>query len=114
TVKLSHRYLAGRQLPDKAVSVLDTACARLALGQNSTPAAIEDARRQLDDLGVQKRVLEREAAVGVDNSERLATTAEKTADVQERLNRLTGSFETATDRLKRIRERRAAREERGQ
>ena len=45
-VRLSHRYLAGRQLPDKAVSVLDTACARLALGQNTTPPAIEDATRQ--------------------------------------------------------------------
>jgi ATP-dependent Clp protease ATP-binding subunit ClpA len=44
-VRLSHRYLPDRQLPDKAVSVLDTACARLSLGQNATPAAIEDARR---------------------------------------------------------------------
>ena len=60
-VKLSHRYLAGRQLPDKAVSVLDTACARLALGQNATPPAIEDATRQIDDCTVQKRILEREA-----------------------------------------------------
>ena len=42
-VKLSHRYLPDRQLPDKAVSVLDTACARLALGQNAIPPAIEDA-----------------------------------------------------------------------
>ncbi|MGB0007704.1 MAG: AAA family ATPase, partial [Candidatus Sulfotelmatobacter sp.] len=49
-VHLSHRYLAGRQLPDKAVSVLDTACARLALGQSATPPAIEDSVRQLDDL----------------------------------------------------------------
>ena len=54
-VRLSHRYLAGRQLPDKAVSILDTACARLALGQSATPPAIEDAGRQLDDLDVQKR-----------------------------------------------------------
>ena len=61
-VRLSHRFLAGRQLPDKAVSVLDTACARLALGQNSIPAAIEDASRELDDLAVQTRVLEREAS----------------------------------------------------
>src|SRR5436190_4233726 len=57
TVKLSARYLAGRQLPDKAVSVLDTACARLALGQNATPPAIEDAVRRLDDLEVQQRIL---------------------------------------------------------
>ena len=42
-VRLSHRYLADRQLPDKAVSILDTACARLALGQNATPAALENA-----------------------------------------------------------------------
>src|SRR5207244_4087792 len=45
-VRLSHRYLADRQLPDKAVSVLDTACARLALGQNATPPAVEDAQRR--------------------------------------------------------------------
>ena len=63
-VRLSHRYLPDRQLPDKAVSVLDTACARLALGQNSTPPAIEDATRTLDDLAVQTRVLEREANLG--------------------------------------------------
>src|ERR1700675_2752475 len=49
-VRVSHRFLAGRQFPDKAVSVLDTACARLSLGQNSIPAAIEDASRELDDL----------------------------------------------------------------
>jgi len=71
-VRLSHRYLPDRQLPDKAVSVLDTACARLALGQNSTPAPIEDARRTLQDLEVQERVLRREQAVGVDHGERLA------------------------------------------
>src|SRR5216683_772129 len=73
--KFSHRYLAGRQLPDKAVSVLDTACARLSLGQNATPPQIEDASRQLDDLEVQQRVLEREAAVGSDHAERLASIA---------------------------------------
>ena len=78
-VRLSHRYLAGRQLPDKAVSVLDTACARLALGQNATPPAIEDASRTLDDLEVQKRVLERETAVGADHAERLQEIDEQTA-----------------------------------
>src|SRR6266571_5154660 len=62
-VRLSHRHLPDRQLPDKAVSVLDTACARLALGQNSVPPAIEDATRTLDDLAVQTRVLERESAL---------------------------------------------------
>src|SRR5437773_3608861 len=78
-VKLSHRYLPDRQLPDKAVSVLDTACARLALGQNAIPPAIEDATRTLDDLGVQTRVLERESALGADHRERLEQIAEHRA-----------------------------------
>ncbi len=72
TVRLSHRYIAGRQLPDKAVSVLDTACARLALGQNSAPPTLEGVQRQIDSLHVQKRILERENAVGADHSERIA------------------------------------------
>jgi type VI secretion system protein VasG len=72
-VRFSNRYLAGRQLPDKAVSVLDTTCARLALGQSAIPAALEDLQRRLDDLNVQKRVLYRETAVGADHSERLWT-----------------------------------------
>jgi len=72
TVRLSHRYIAGRQLPDKAVSVLDTACARLALGQNSTPPRLEDFLRRIDALEVQKRVLERETKIGGDHAEKLA------------------------------------------
>jgi type VI secretion system protein VasG len=71
-VRLSHRFLAGRQLPDKAVSILDTACARLALGQSAVPPAIEDLTRQIDALEVQKRILEREEIVGADHQERLA------------------------------------------
>ncbi len=86
--KFSHRYLAGRQLPDKAVSVMDTACARLSLGQNATPPLIEDAMRQVDDLEVQQRVLERETAVGVDHSERLANIAKQKTEVSARLKTL--------------------------
>ncbi|HMD07645.1 MAG TPA: type VI secretion system ATPase TssH [Candidatus Acidoferrum sp.] len=86
--KFSHRYLAGRQLPDKAVSVMDTACARLSLGQNATPPVIEDAMRQVDDLDVQQRVLERETAVGVDHSERLANIAKQRTEVAARLKTL--------------------------
>jgi type VI secretion system protein VasG len=86
--RFSHRYLAGRQLPDKAVSVLDTACARLSLGQNATPPQIEDATRQLDDLDVQQRVLEREAAVGSDHTERLAAIAGQKTTVAAELKSL--------------------------
>ncbi len=84
-VRLSHRYLPDRQLPDKAVSVLDTACARLALGQNATPPPIEGARRRLDDLATQERVLEREAATGADHAQRLAAIAEQREQVQAEL-----------------------------
>ena len=70
--RLSHRYIAGRQLPDKAVSVLDTACARVAIGHNSVPGRIEDLRRRLDALAVESRVLDREVSSGADHAERLA------------------------------------------
>ena len=87
-VKLSHRYLAGRQLPDKAVSILDTACARLALGQSATPPAIEDATRLLDDLEVQRVILERETAIGADHAERLEEIAKQKVEVDARLKTL--------------------------
>ncbi|QJE02026.1 type VI secretion system ATPase TssH [Massilia forsythiae] len=63
-VRLSHRYISGRQLPDKAVSVLDTACAKVALGQNATPARIEDLSRQLERVNAEDAALAREQAAG--------------------------------------------------
>jgi type VI secretion system protein VasG len=92
-VRLSNRYLPDRQLPDKAVSVLDTACARLALGQSATPSPIEDAKRRLDDLIVQDRVLQRESAVGVDHSERLTAIAEQRAATEQELEELGARWE---------------------
>ena len=84
-VKFSHRYIAGRQLPDKAVSVLDTACARLALGQSATPPLIEDLTRLLDDLAVQDRVLSRESAAGADHAEQLALIAKQKEEAEGKL-----------------------------
>ena len=103
-VHLSHRYLAGRQLPDKAVSVLDTACARLALGQSATPPAIEDSVRQIDDLAVQQRILERESAVGTDHRERLEEIAIKSREIESRLGRLRTRFEQERDLVTTIRD----------
>jgi len=103
-VHLSHRYLAGRQLPDKAVSVLDTACARLALGQSATPPAIEDAVRQLDDLAVQQRILEREAAIGADHRERLSEIAAGKAEVESSLAGLRIRFDKERELVTRIRD----------
>jgi type VI secretion system protein VasG len=110
-VRFSHRYIAGRQLPDKAVSVLDTACARLALGQNSTPPAIEGATRQLDDLAVQERVLTRETAAGADHSERLEEIKTKRASVEASLAVLKERFEKESGLVTRIRELRGSLEE---
>ena len=70
-VKLSHRYIPARQLPDKSVSLLDTACARVAIGQNAIPPAIEDCRRQIDHLQVEIDILERERATGAPNQKRI-------------------------------------------
>jgi len=103
-VRLSHRYLPDRQLPDKAVSVLDTACARLALGQQATPGPVEDTRRRLDDLAVQTRVLEREAALGVDHQERLGAIAQARADLEADLTRLTARWEQERGLVDRIRD----------
>jgi type VI secretion system protein VasG len=110
-VRFSHRYIAGRQLPDKAVSVLDTACARLALGQNSTPPAIEGATRQLDDLAVQERVLMRETAAGADHAERLEEIKTKRASVEASLAVLKERFEKENGLVSRIRELRGSLEE---
>ncbi|MGO4880132.1 MAG: type VI secretion system ATPase TssH [Bryobacteraceae bacterium] len=103
-VKLSHRYLPDRQLPDKAVSVLDTTCARLSLGQNATPGPIEDAMRTLDDLEVQDRILRREAAVGVDHAERLAAIETQKAATQATLESLNARWEKERGLVSRIRE----------
>ncbi len=106
-VRLSHRHLPDRQLPDKAVSVLDTACARLALGQNAIPAALEDAMRQFDDIGVQTRVLEREKATGADHGERLAALAERKLETERRVADLKQRWERERDLVTKVR---AARE----
>jgi type VI secretion system protein VasG len=81
-VRLSARYISGRQLPDKAISVLDTACAKVALGQSATPARIEDARKRLERLDAEAAALQREAAAGARHGDRLdALQAERQAIV---------------------------------
>lgn len=61
-VRLSHRYISGRQLPDKAISVLDTACAQVALSQGARPALIEDTARRIERDETELAALRREAA----------------------------------------------------
>ena len=84
-VKLSHRYITGRQLPDKAISVLDTACARVAVGQNGLPAELESATRDIATLESELRVLRHEVATGGEHTESIAALTERL--VGERQNR---------------------------
>lgn len=93
-VRLSQRYISGRQLPDKAVSILDTACARVALAQNATPASLEDAQRQIESVETEIGILERESATGSAHEERLVSLLEEKgtlttciAELNERLER---------------------------
>jgi type VI secretion system protein VasG len=65
-VRLSHRYIPARQLPDKAVSLLDTACARVAVSQHATPPQLDDCRRRIEGLDVEAAIVAREASMGVD------------------------------------------------
>ena len=71
-VSLSHRYIPARQLPDKAVSLLDTACARVAVSQHATPAEVEDILRRRQALEVENGIIGREAAIGIDVADRQA------------------------------------------
>ena len=71
SVRLSNRYIPGRQLPDKAVSVIDTACAKINLSQNATPPRVEDLQRTIDLLLVEKESLAKESVGSVDHTDRL-------------------------------------------
>jgi type VI secretion system protein VasG len=81
-VRLSHRYIIGRQLPDKAISVLDTACAKVALGQSATPAQIEDTASAVDRIAAEIAALERDERGGAQHSTRLGQLRDTHAALQ--------------------------------
>ena len=101
-VRLSHRYIPARQLPDKAVSLLDTACARVAISQHAIPAEVDDSRRRIEALETEREIIGREAAVGYDTSERSdAVEAAMTAE-QERLAELEARWEGERELVDRV------------
>ncbi|MGI8542099.1 MAG: type VI secretion system ATPase TssH [Aridibacter sp.] len=103
-VKLSHRYITGRQLPDKSVSVLDTACAKVAIGQGATPAPIEDATRRIDHLNREINSLEREAVTGSDHGERLQELRTNLSETEARLEKLNSQWEKEKELTSTIRD----------
>jgi type VI secretion system protein VasG len=84
-VRLSHRYIPARQLPDKAVSLLDTSCARVAISQHATPPEVEDCRRRIEALQTELEIIGREEAIGIDVDQRKRDVTEKLGREHERL-----------------------------
>src|SRR5258708_6788880 len=78
-VRLSHRYIPARQLPDKSVSLIDTACARVAVSQHAVPAEVDDCRRRIQALETEEEILNRETRVGLDHKVRVKEITEKLA-----------------------------------
>ncbi|MBX9609163.1 MAG: type VI secretion system ATPase TssH [Gammaproteobacteria bacterium] len=87
-VKLSHRYIPARQLPDKAVSLLDTACARVAVSHHGKPAEVEDCQRRIEALDNELAILAREKAIGIDTAAREADASAKLETEKARLAEL--------------------------
>jgi len=87
-VHLSHRYITARQLPDKAVSLLDTAAARVAVSQHTVPAKIDDARKRIDALRTELEIIGRERSIGIEVHERERRASDTLAAEEDRLSRL--------------------------
>jgi type VI secretion system protein VasG len=106
-VKLSHRYITDRQLPDKCVSLLDTACAKVGLAQSATPPPLEDCRREIEFAEVEVGILERELATGAAHEERLEEVRAKKQAAEERKAALEERWEKEKKLVGQVRELRA-------
>ncbi|MBS1139626.1 MAG: ATPase, central region:Clp, terminal [Proteobacteria bacterium] len=101
-VRLSHRYISGRQLPDKAISVLDTACAKVALGQSATPALIDEADKRLLRERAELAALEREAASGAWHDTRIKELKAQIAAIESDLGMFKTRFEEEKTLVNRV------------
>jgi type VI secretion system protein VasG len=101
-VKLSHRYIPARQLPDKAVSLLDTSCARVAISQFAVPAEVDDCRKRISALVTELEIIGREKAVGMDTVKREETANEKLAAEKEQLVTLEARWNAEKELVERI------------
>ncbi len=104
SVRLSHRYISGRQLPDKSVSLLDTACARVGMSQSATPADIEDRRRRIEQIDVEEEILGRELATGGEHEKTLTALSEEKAEVESELAALEERWGQERDLIGQIRD----------
>jgi type VI secretion system protein VasG len=107
-VQLSHRYIASRQLPDKAISVLDTACSRMAIRETTLPAVIDEKNRRLTQLKTEITLLQREAMTGSNHKKRLKSLQEQQDTLEYELTELHVRWEKEQSVIKKMRELRQA------
>ncbi|CDG17583.1 type VI secretion system ATPase TssH [Xenorhabdus doucetiae] len=101
-VRLSHRYIPARQLPDKAVALLDTACARVAISQHAEPPQLENCRHQIEALKIELAIVERESKVGIGNPQRSEFILDELATLEEQRIELENRWQqerTLTDKI---------------
>ncbi|KKO46682.1 ATPase AAA [Arsukibacterium ikkense] len=101
---LSDRYINGRQLPDKAVGLLDTACARVAMSQDAVPGPVEDQQRKVDQLSSEISVLQREQCLGVVHTSQVETLQQQLADANTLLSELQQQWHTQREWVSQARE----------
>ncbi len=106
-VKLSHRYIPARQLPDKSVSLLDTAAARVAVSQYAVPAEVDDCRKHIQALKTELKIIARESSVGIDSSQRRDKAQSALTDAEEKLIHLEERWSTEKELVTGILELRA-------
>lgn len=104
SVKLSSRYISGRQLPDKSVSLLDTACARVAIGHSTVPPALDDCRRMIVQTETAIQVLQRETAAGGDHQPEIELLQQKKLAAESRSEQLHSQWEQERGLVNQIRE----------
>jgi len=101
-VKLSHRYIPSRQLPDKAVSLLDTSCARVAVSQHAVPPTVDDTRKRIEALEVEMGIIDREEKTGLDHAERRVQVEAKLKEERELLEKLEARWKEEKDLVEKI------------
>ena len=106
-VKLSRRYIPARQLPDKAVSVLDTACARVALSQSTEPESLEYIRRKIEALELEIEILQREENEGADHKDKLQEVNKELEKLQNEQKEISKKYEEEIELAKKYKETKA-------
>ncbi len=101
-VRLSHRYIPAAQLPDKAIKLIDTASARVAISQHAVPAEVDDSRRRIQALETELEIVGRESNVGIDHKARTTELNAKLAEERGRLQVLEENWGKEKDLVSQI------------